>query len=83
MTANADTEMRWVAAWNEVYAIAGEQRDIPCQLPDWTVVALDDCLAWLQNSVYAGYRVQVAAGWVGHRRGIIVNRDATSATTTE
>ena len=54
MTTNADIEMRWVEAWNEAYEIAGQQRDIPCQLPDWTVVTLDDCLAWLQNSVYAG-----------------------------
>ena len=75
MTANADIEMRWIEAWNEVYAIAQQQRDIPCQLPDWTVVPLDDCLAWLQTSVYAGYSVRVESGWVGHRRGIIVNRD--------
>jgi hypothetical protein len=47
---------------------------IPCQLPDWSVVTLDDCLTWLQDSVYLGYRVRVEAGWVGHRRGIIVNR---------
>lgn len=73
MTSNADIEMRWVEAWNEVYEIAQQQRDIPCQLPDWTVVTLDDCLAWLQNQVYAGYTVRVEAGWVGHRRGIIVS----------
>lgn len=75
MSSNADIEMRWVEAWNEVYAIAGQQHDIPCQLPDWTVVSLDDCLGWLQGSVYAGYSVRVEAGWVGHRRGIIVNRE--------
>jgi hypothetical protein len=75
MTSNADIEMRWVEAWNEVYEIAQQQRDIPCQLPGWTVVTLDDCLGWLQSSIYAGYIVRVKAGWVGHRRGIIVNRE--------
>jgi hypothetical protein len=75
MTSNADIEMRWIEAWNLVYEIAGQARDIPCQLPDWSVVTLDACLGWLQNSVYAGYSVSVEAGWVGHRRGIIVTRE--------
>jgi hypothetical protein len=73
MGSNADNEMRWVEAWNQLYDIAPD-RIAPCQLPDWSVVGVEECKAWLQTSVYEGYLVQVEAGWVGHRRGVIVSR---------
>jgi hypothetical protein len=59
MTSNADIEMRWVEGWNEVYAIAQQQRDIPCQLPDWTVVTLDN---W-----------RLPVNFTIHRDGVLVN----------
>ena len=73
MGSDADTEMRWVEAWNQLHDLS-PTRDAPCQLPDWSVVGVEECKAWLQASVYEGYLVQVEAGWVGHRRGIIVSR---------
>jgi hypothetical protein len=74
MASKADIEMRWVDAWNELYEIVGSRHDLPCQLPDWSVVDVEECKGWLQQSVYEGYLVRVEAGWVGHRKGIIVSR---------
>ena len=74
VASNKDIEMRWVDAWNEVYDIIGPSRVCPCQLPDWSVVSVDECLGWLQDSVYKGYPVTVEAGWVGHRRGVLAHR---------
>ena len=68
--------MRWVDAWNDLAAIVGDARDKPCLLPDGCVVTVEECEAWLQNSAYEGYTVQVEAGWVGHRRGVIASRRA-------
>jgi hypothetical protein len=74
VASNEDIEMGWVDAWNDVYDIVGPGRVCPCQLPDWSIVSVDECLGWLQESVYAGYLVRVEAGWVGHRRGVIAHR---------
>jgi hypothetical protein len=74
MASNTDIEMRWVDAWNEVYDIVRDQRDVPCLLPDWSIVSVDECLGWLQESVYQGIAVRVEEGWVGHRLGVIVRR---------
>lgn len=76
VASNADIEMQWVDAWNAVYDIVGDRRDAPCLLPDWSIVSLDECLSRLQESVYLGYAVRVEAGWVGHRRGVIAQREA-------
>lgn len=72
MTSNADIEMRWINAWSEVYEIVGTRTDVPCQLPDASIVSLNECLAWIQNLVYQGLTVQIEEGWVGHRRGVLV-----------
>ena len=73
MASNPDVEARWVDAWNNLAEIVRDQRDVPCQLPDWSVVDPEACRGWLQDSVYGGYHVRVEAGWVGHRRGAIVH----------
>jgi hypothetical protein len=75
MASNTDIEMRWIEAWNQAHEIAGDHKqDIPCELPDGTAVGFQDCLGWLQDSVYGGCFVHVAAGWVRGRRGIVVRR---------
>ncbi|HBI45406.1 MAG TPA: hypothetical protein DDY78_21520 [Planctomycetales bacterium] len=66
--------MRWVDAWNDVYDIIRGRREVPCMLPDWSIISVDECLGWLQQSVYEGYLVRVEEGWVGHRRGVIAHR---------
>ena len=74
MGRGVDVEMRWVAAWNDLYDIIRNRRNMPCQLPDLSIVSDEECRGWLQDSVYAGYLVHVEAGWVGHRRGAIAHR---------
>jgi hypothetical protein len=74
VASNAEIEQRWIDAWNDVDDIVGDERARPCLLPDGSVVTVDDCLGWLQNSVYDGYLVRVEADWVGHRRGVIAHR---------
>ena len=74
METNADIEMRWIDAWNELYEIIGSRRDVPCQLPDWSIVDVEECKGWLQRSVYEGYRVRLESGWVGHKKGVVVSR---------
>ena len=71
---NSETEMRWVDAWNELYDIVRDRYDVPCELPDWSVVDVEACRGWLQESTYAGYHVRVEASWVGHRRGAVAHR---------
>ena len=55
MASNADIEMRWIDAWNDVYHIIGPSCVGPCQLPDWSIVSVEECLEWLQESVSEGY----------------------------
>ncbi|MDB5345336.1 MAG: hypothetical protein JWP89_3713 [Schlesneria sp.] len=74
VASNSEIEMRWVDAWNKLYDIIGQRRDVPCQLPDWTIVDVEECKGWLQSSVYDGYHVEVEDGWVGHRKGVIASR---------
>ena len=73
LNSNADIEMRWVDAWNDLYEIVGGQLDVPCQLPDFSVVDVEECKGCLQDLVYKGYLVRVSAGWVGHRKGVVVS----------
>lgn len=79
LVSNEDIEMRWVAAWNDVFDIIGPGRVCPCLLPDYSVVSVDECLGWLQDSVYKGYLVTVEAGWVGHLRGVVAHRRSPEA----
>jgi len=79
MPSNADIEMRWVEAWNDLADIIGDRRDVPCQLPDWSVIDVEECQGRLQRSVYEVYLVQVRDGWVGHKKGVVVFRSVASA----
>jgi hypothetical protein len=74
MGSKSDVEMRWIAAWDALCGILGDRRDAPCQLPDWSVINVQECLAWLQDSVYEGFLVRVESGWVGHLRGVVAHR---------
>lgn len=74
MPSKTDIEMRWVNAWNDLSDIVRDRRDVPCQLPDYTIVSVEDCKGWLQDSAYDGYEVAVQAGWVGHKLGVLATR---------
>jgi hypothetical protein len=71
---NADLEMRWVDAWNEMYEIIGHRNDTKCRLPDGTVVSVEECQGWLQQSALAGFRVRVESGSVMGGQGVVAFR---------
>ena len=71
MTNKAETEQRWIEAWNDLYELADDRYDVKCLLPDGRVVDLEECKGWLQDAAYEGWWVKVEAGWVRGRRGII------------
>ena len=71
---NSDIEKLWVDAWNDLYEITGSDDAFLCVLPDGTCVSPDACRGWLQSSVYAGYRVQVARGLHLGRPAVVVQR---------
>ena len=56
---NADIEELWIDAWNQLYTLRGERRDVVCLL---------------QDSVYAGYQVHTAEVWYQGRKAIQVAR---------
>lgn len=73
MVSPSEIEQRWIDAWSEVYEIVGANHDTPCLLlPAWSIVSVDECLEWIQESVYSGHILKVEASWVGHRRGVVV-----------
>ena len=74
MVSNADIESRWIDAWNALADIVRDRRNVPCMLPDFSIVDVETCQGWLQDSVYGGYLVSVTPGWVGHLRGVIASR---------
>ena len=72
MVSNAEIEMRWVKAWNDLYDIAADRTDFPCLLPDGKVVDINTCKAWLQDAIYKESLVQVRSGWgLGQRSAIV------------
>lgn len=51
--------MRWVDAWNDLFDIVGTRWQVDCLLPDGSIVDLDTCQGWLQDSAYDDYRLTV------------------------
>jgi hypothetical protein len=74
MATNTEIEECWIDAWNELYDIIGEKQQVNCLLPDGSVVDLEACQGWLQESAYQGYRLKVETGWVLGRYGVWVSR---------
>jgi len=62
--------MEWVNAWSELMEIVKKRWDVRCMLPDYTVVSVKECQAWLQDSAYEGFRVSVRPGFVLGRPGV-------------
>ena len=74
MVSNAEIEMRWVDAWNELLAIVADRSDVRCLLPDGQIVNVEICKGWLQDSVYKGFSVEVKPDWVLGQHGIVASR---------
>jgi len=74
MSRKVELEERWVEAWSALAEIVGSRWDVCCLLPDGTVVSVEKCKAWLQDSAYGEWRIDVKEGWVLGKRGIVVSR---------
>jgi hypothetical protein len=57
MSTSTEREMRWVDAWNDLFDIVGTRWQVDCLLPDGSIVDLDTCQGWLQDSAYDDYRL--------------------------
>lgn len=73
MTTNADREMFWINAWNDLIDIV-KDLSVKCLLPDGQIVDFEQCKGWLQESAYSGYIPAVSAGSVLGRPGVIASR---------
>jgi hypothetical protein len=58
MSTSSEREMRWIDAWNDMYDIIGMRWQFDCLLPDGSVVDIDTCQGWLQDSAYDDYRLK-------------------------
>jgi len=74
MPDNAEIEMHWVDAWNDLLDLVGNATDVMCHLPNGRTVDVEECKAWLQDSVYQGFLVRVEAGRVEGRWGLLTFR---------
>jgi hypothetical protein len=72
-------ETRWIEAWNDLYEIVGDRWQVNCLLPDGTIIDIEDCLGWLQESAYLDFHLKVEEGWVIGKRGVIVKRSMDSS----
>lgn len=73
MTTNTELEERWIEAWNNLLDIAGERWKVNCLLPDGSVVDVETCQGWLQDSAYEDYCLKVNEGWVKGEQGVVVS----------
>ena len=68
--AKAEIEERWIEAWESVYRLVGERRDVKCLLPEGAIVDVETCLGWIQRAVYARSAISVATVWISGERGV-------------
>jgi hypothetical protein len=64
MSTNTELEERWIDAWNDLYDIVGKRWNVNCLLPDGSVVDVETCKGWLQDSAYQDYYLKVEEGWI-------------------
>jgi hypothetical protein len=74
MTASTEIEERWIQAWNDLFDLVGKRLQVDCLLPDRSVVDIETCQGWLEDSAYEDYYLKVAEAWVKGKRGIAVAR---------
>jgi hypothetical protein len=74
MATNSEIEQRWVDAWNDLFDIVNDRRDVNCLLPDGRVVDIDTFKGWLQDSAYQGWQIKVTAGPVLGQQGIVASK---------
>jgi hypothetical protein len=74
MSTNIQLEERWIEAWNALFDIVRERWQVNCLLPDGSVVDIETCKGWLQESAYQGYCLKVEEGWINGKRGVVTLR---------
>lgn len=74
MSTNLEKEECWIEAWKDLIELVGTSRNMECLLPNGQIVDIEDCKGWLQDSAYNGYQLDVSAGWVKGKPGILVTR---------
>jgi hypothetical protein len=74
MASHTELEMRWIAAWNDLYDIVGQRTDIGCVLPDGQIVDVEACKGWLQESAYEGWHIAIERGTAAGRRVVLARR---------
>jgi hypothetical protein len=74
MSTNLEKEERWIEAWSNLIELVGTSWKIECLLPNGQIVDVENCKGWLQDSAFEGYQLEVSAGWVKGKRGILVRR---------
>jgi hypothetical protein len=74
VTSKTEIEMRWINAWSDLYEIIGIRGALNCQLPDGSIVSVEDCKGWLQESAYNGYLLRVEFGQILGKPGVIASR---------
>jgi hypothetical protein len=52
----------------------GKKGAVNCSLPDDSVVDIETCQGWLQNSAYESYYLKVEEAWVKGKCGMAVAR---------
>ena len=76
---NDEIETEWVNAWDQLYELIGDRRNVVCVLPDWKTVSVEDCQGWLQTSAYKGYTLTVRETWHAGEKAIAVDRTQADA----
>ena len=66
--------MVWVNAWNDLLDLVGDRHDVACVLPDGTVMTVEQCKGWLQDSAYCGYSLSLNETFHKGCKAIAANR---------
>ncbi len=74
MASRADLERRWIDAWNDLFDIVGGRTDVPCRLPDGTIVDVEGCKGWLQEQAYSGWQIAARATNIHGRVEVVASR---------
>lgn len=74
MASKTTFEMRWIDAWNDLLELAGDDMEMPCQLPNGRIVNVEDCKGWLQTEAYDAWCIEVTRGKILGKSGVIAAR---------
>ncbi len=53
----SEIENIWIEAWNKLYDILNENPQIKFTFDEINEVSMDECQAYIQNTVYSGFMI--------------------------